>query len=478
MMATGKAMESKPNMNDVVMVGGLAFLLGCVLAWLVTKLALAQKVLQARADQEIAVAQYEAQLQQARQSLGEHVAQYHELQQLQQEGQQHYQEAKTQIARLNVLLSQERLQHEEKIALLNEARETLGHQFKTLAADIMAEQSKQFSVQNQQSMAHILTPIQVKMADFSTLVQTTYEKEAKERLTLENELKRLQTLNSQLNQDAVALTRALTGQNHKAQGNWGEMVLSRILESSGLTLGREYETQSSGIVEDDSGSLRRMQPDVVIHLPENKHIVIDAKVSLNAYLRYTRAEDEGARAQALKEHVAAVRQHVEGLSKKTYQDIKELNTLDFVFMFMPVEPAYMLALQHDDGLFEACFEKRIMIVGPSTLLATLRTVSSLWRTEQQNQNALNIAAQGGKLYDKFVGLVLTLEKLGKQMGTAQDSYEQVMRQLQTGRGNLIGQAEKLQALGVSANKRLPEYYRQDEEDDEASAAALDQENED
>ncbi|MBP6115230.1 MAG: DNA recombination protein RmuC [Neisseriaceae bacterium] len=460
-------------MNDVGVVGVLALLAGALVAWLVTKLALAQKVLQAQSAQAVAVAQYEAQLQQARLSIGEHMAQYNELQANHHDLQQSHQEALAQQARLNVLLSQTRVQHEEKVALLIEAKEALGHQFKVLAADILAEQSKQFSAQNQQSMATILTPIHTKMTDFSTLVQNTYEKEAKERLTLENELKRLQVLNSQLNQDAVALTRALTGQNHKTQGNWGEMVLSRILESSGLTLGREYQTQSSGVVEDDSGSLRRMQPDVVIYLPENKHIVIDAKVSLNAYLRYTRAEDDAERAQALKEHVAAVRQHVESLSKKTYQDIKELNSLDFVFMFMPVEPAYMLALQHDDGLFEACFEKRIMIVGPSTLLATLRTVSSLWRTEQQNQNALNIAAQGGKLYDKFVGLVLTLEKLGKQMGTAQDSYEQVMRQLQTGRGNLIGQAEKLQALGVAANKRLPDYYRQDDDADELDGTDTD-----
>lgn len=453
-------------MNDAVIIGVLALLVGALLAWLVTKLALAQKVLQARAEQAVAVAQYEAQLQQAHQSLADHLAQHQALQAAQYDLQEAHQEALAQQARLDVLLLQERRQYEEKIVLLTEAKEALSHQFKVLAAEILAEQSKQFSAQNQQSMATILTPIHTKMTDFSTLVQNTYEKESKERLTLENELKRLQALNSQLNEDAVALTRALTGQNHKTQGNWGEMVLSRILESAGLTLGREYETQSSGIVEDDSGSLRRMQPDVVIHLPENKHIVIDAKVSLNAYLRYTRAEDEATRAQALKEHVAAVRQHVESLSKKTYQDIKELNSLDFVFLFMPIEPAYLLALQHDEGLFEACFEKRIMIVGPSTLLATLRTVASLWRTEQQNQNALHIAAQGGKLYDKFVGLVLTLEKLGKQMGTAQDSYEQVMRQLQTGRGNLIGQAEKLQALGVAANKRLPDYYRQDDDGDE------------
>lgn len=462
-------MKAKFIMNDAVVISLVAFLVGVLLAWLASKVIWAQKMLQVRSEQAMAQAQVEAQLQQARLSIGEHVAQYHELQANFHDLQQSHQDVLSEQTRLNVLLSQERLQHEEKMNLLLEAKEALGHQFKALATDILVEQSKQFSAQNQQSMASILTPIQAKMTDFSTLVQNTYEKEAKERLTLENELKRLQVLNSQLNDDAIALTRALTGQNHKTQGNWGEMVLSRILECSGLTLGREYETQSSGIVEDVSGQLRRMQPDVVIHLPENKHIVIDAKVSLNAYLRYTRAENESEQAQALKEHVAAVRQHVEGLSKKTYQDIKELNSLDFVFMFMPVEPAYMLALQHDDGLFETCFEKRIMIVGPSTLLATLRTVSSLWRTEQQNQNALNIAIQGGKLYDKIVNLVSTLEKLGKQMGTAQDSYEQVMRQLQTGRGHLIGQAEKLHALGVAANKRLPEYYRQDDETDDSES---------
>lgn len=365
---------------------------------------------------------------------------------------------------LKTLIEQERIASREKMALLAEARESLSGQFKSLANDILEEKSKRFTEQNQHNINQLLNPLQERMTHFGKLVQETYDKDSKERLTLENELKRLQELNTRLNYDAVALTNALTGTNNKAQGNWGEMVLESVLESSGLTRGREYDIQVSDVVEQEDGEFKRVQPDVIINLPEDKQIVVDAKVSLNAYVRYTAATHDEERDKELKLHIAAIRQHIRTLSEKRYQDLYQLKTLDFVFMFIPVEPAYLLAVQHDQSLFTECFERRTMIVGPSTLLATLRTVASVWRYEYQNQNAVEIARQSGQMYDKFVGFVQTLDKLGKQLQGTQDSYQQAMRQLQTGTGNLVGRAEKLLIMGVKANKRLNTEYERDERD--------------
>ncbi|WP_434777429.1 DNA recombination protein RmuC [Neisseria sp. Ec49-e6-T10] len=377
--------------------------------------------------------------------------------------QEQIKQAATREQQLKTLIEQERISGQDKIKLLTEAREVLSNQFKALANDIMEEKSKRFTEQNQQNMAQLLSPLQERMQNFGKLVQDTYEKDSKERLTLENELKRLQELNTRLNEDATALTNALTGSNNKAQGNWGEMVLESVLESSGLTRGREFSVQVSDSVENEDGSVRRTQPDVIINLPEDKQIIIDSKVSLNAYVRYTKATNTEEANKELKSHINAMRNHIRSLSEKRYQDIYKLKTLDFVFMFVPVEPAYLLAVQHDENLFSECFERRIMLVGPSTLLATLRTVASIWRYEYQNQNAVEIARQSGQMYDKFVGFVQTLEKLGKQLQSAQDGYQQAMRQLQTGSGNLIGRAEKLLAMGVKANKRLNTEYEKEED---------------
>lgn len=285
-------------------------------------------------------------------------------------------------------------------------------------------------------------------------MQTTYEKEAKERLTLENELKRLQSLNSQLHTDAKALTQALTGTQNKSQGNWGEMILETVLENSGLAKGREYIVQAGGTRTEEDGSTRRLQPDVLINLPDHKQIIIDSKVSLTAYVRYTQSQNSSEAERELAAHVASIRAHIKGLSLKQYSDIEGINTLDFVFMFIPVEPAYLLALQHDHQLFQECFDKRIMLVGPSTLLATLRTVANIWRNEQQNQNALAIAEEGGRLYDKFVGFVTTLEGVGKNIEQAQNGYQAAYKQLYDGRGNLVTRAEKLRKLGVKATKQI------------------------
>lgn len=364
---------------------------------------------------------------------------------------------------LTTQLHQERQAAQEKLTILIEAKDALSNQFKTLANEIFEEKSKRFTEQNKENLGNLLNPLNERIQGFGKLVQDTYDKDSKERLTLEHELKRLQELNSKLNEDAVALTNALTGTSNKAQGTWGEMVLEKVLESSGLSRGREYEVQLSDVQETEEGGLKRYQPDVVINLPDNKHLVVDSKVSLNAYVRYTAATDEAVRELELKSHVAALRNHIKTLSEKRYQDLYSITSIDFVFMFVPVEPAYLLAVQRDMALFTEAFEKRIVIVGPSTLLATLRTVASIWRYEHQNQNAVEIARQSGLMYDKFVGFVETLEKLGKQLTTTQDTYSEALKQLSSGRGNLVGRADKLQKLGIKTNKQLSSNLLSDEE---------------
>lgn len=355
--------------------------------------------------------------------------------------------------RLNTQSEKDRQAAEEKLALLADARQNLSDQFQNLANTILEEKSRRFTEQNHDHLQQLLNPLNERIHGFSELVQQTYEKEAKERLTIENELKRLQTLNTQLHHDAKALTTALTGTQNKTQGNWGEMILESVLENSGLQKGREYIVQASSVRHEADGTQRRLQPDVLINLPDNKQIVIDSKVSLTAYVRYT--QSTGAEAEReLANHVASIRAHIKNLAAKDYTDLEGVKTLDFVFMFVPVEPAYLLALQHDPNLFQECFDKRIMLTGPSTLLATLRTVANIWRNEQQNQNALAIAEAGSKLYDKFVGFVESMDGINKALSQAQSQFQMAYSRLVSGRGNLISSTEKLRKLGIKAGKQL------------------------
>ncbi|UTG69464.1 DNA recombination protein RmuC [Neisseria subflava] len=355
--------------------------------------------------------------------------------------------------RLNTQSEKDRQAAEEKLTLLADARKNLSDQFQNLANTILEEKSRRFTEQNHDHLQQLLNPLNERIHGFSELVQQTYEKEAKERLTIENELKRLQTLNTQLHHDAKALTTALTGTQNKTQGNWGEMILESVLENSGLQKGREYIVQASSVRHEADGTQRRLQPDVLINLPDNKQIVIDSKVSLTAYVRYT--QSTGAEAEReLANHVASIRAHIKSLAAKDYTDLEGVKTLDFVFMFVPVEPAYLLALQHDPNLFQECFDKRIMLTGPSTLLATLRTVANIWRNEQQNQNALAIAEAGSKLYDKFVGFVESMDGINKALGQAQSQFQTAYSRLVSGRGNLISSTEKLRKLGIKAGKQL------------------------
>lgn len=355
-----------------------------------------------------------------------------------------------QLATLTATLEAEQTKSAEKIALLNETKEQLKIQFENLANQIFEEKGQKFAQQNQANLGMLLNPLGEKIKAFQDQVAQTYDKESKERLTLKNEVERLAKLNVQISTDAINLTQALKGSN-KAQGIWGEMVLERILETSGLTKGREYDVQES--FSGEQGNSRR--PDVVVNLPEGKHLVIDSKVSLLAYERYCSAETDDDKAAAQREHLNSVRAHVRGLSDKNYQNLYGLNSLDFVLLFFPIEPAFMLASTADSSLFDDAFSKNVLLVSPSTLLATMRTIASIWRYEQQSQNAQAIASQCAKLYDKFVGFVEDLEDVGKRLEQAQKSYTDAHGKLTSGRGNLIRQAEIIRALGVKPNKQLP-----------------------
>jgi DNA recombination protein RmuC len=356
-----------------------------------------------------------------------------------------------QIAHLQTTLEQERRQAAEKLALLNDSREQMTLQFKAIAADILEDKSRRFTASNKESIGEILRPLSEKIQHFEKKVEETYDKEAKERFSLASEIRNLQALNARISEDAVNLTNALKGES-KTQGTWGEVILETILEKSGLVKGREYQTQVSLKSEDGS----RSQPDVIVHMPENKHIIIDAKVSLKAYEAFCSEHDQERREECLRSHVQSVRNHVKTLSSKDYQNLLSLNSLDFVLLFMPVEAAFSVAVQQDGELFTSAFDKNIILVGPSTLLATLRTIQNIWRYEHQNQNALEIASSAGALYDKFVAFAGDLEEIGQRIEATQKSYDKAHNKLASGKGNLVTRIENLKKLGARASKKHSE----------------------
>ena len=376
------------------------------------------------------------------------------------EQQQHLSNQQARIAELTTRLESERLQSTEKLALLEAARSEFGNQFQLLANQILEEKSKKFTEQNQLNLGGILLPLQEKIAQFQTQVADTYDKDSKERLTLKNEIERLAALNGKISEDAINLTQALKGSN-KTQGIWGEMVLETVLESSGLRRGEEYQVQNTFDLEEGG----QHRPDVIIHLPEGRHMIVDAKMSLVAYERYVSATNDIERADSLKQHLLSVRAHIKGLSEKNYQTLTGLNAPDFVMLFFAVEPAFMLAFSHDQTLFNDALSKNVLLVSPSTLLANLRTIAYIWRQEQQNRNAQEIAAQCAKLYDKFVGFVEDLEDIGKKLGQTQKSFDDAKNKLVSGRGNLIRQAEQVKKLGVKPTKKLPAQLLDDDDDD-------------
>jgi DNA recombination protein RmuC len=351
-------------------------------------------------------------------------------------------------------LAAERRQSADKLATLaqtaQEAKTVLSDQFKNLANEILEEKSKRFAEQNQQNLDILLKPLQEKLTDFRKQVDETYQSEARERFALKQEVEKLAGLNLRMTDETRALTNALKGES-KTQGDWGELVLETILENSGLRKGEEYLVQDTQTISDGS----RLQPDVVIRLPESKHLVIDSKVSITAYTRYIQADDEAVKTAELNSHVLSMKQHIQGLSAKNYQDLYGVGSIDFVLMFIPIEPAFLAAMRHAPDIYQEALKKNIVIVCPSTLLATVRTVAHLWRQEHQNRNAQEIARQCASLYDKFVGFVEDLDKVGQRLEQAQISYTDAVGKLKTGRGNLIRTAENVKKLGVKPNKSLP-----------------------
>lgn len=370
--------------------------------------------------------------------------------------------AQSRSAELAAQLEAERKQSAEKVTLLLQAKDELSLQFQNLAQKIFEEKGDSFVRKNRESLDELLKPFNKELKEFKIQVDKVYTDEAKERFSLQNEIKRLVELNNRISQDAVNLTKALKGDG-KTQGSWGELVLERVLESSGLQKGREYEIQES--FEKDEGGKAR--PDVLVKLPEGKHIIIDSKVSLTAYEDYCSAEVDDVRLDALSRHLASVRSHISGLSGKNYQSLYGIRSLDFVLLFMPVEPSFMLAVQSDRNLYMDAFRKNIMIVGPWNLLISLKTISSIWRYEYQNRNAQELARQCGALYDKFVGFVTDLEEVGKKIDAARGSFDSAYGKLSSGKGNLIRQVERIRQLGVKPAKLLPAPLVELAEDGEA-----------
>lgn len=354
------------------------------------------------------------------------------------------------VSRLETQLGEERSQHTDKIRLLEEAREKMSLEFRNLANEILEQKGRAFTESNRENIENILKPLREKIQQFEKKVEETYDRESKERFSLAKEIQNLQELNVRISADAINLTNALKGES-KTQGIWGEFILERLLEDSGLQKGREYDIQVS--LRTEEGGTR--QPDVIIHLPENKDVIVDSKVSLSAYERYYSETDETKRNEALKQHIQSIRTHIRTLSEKDYHNLESVRTLDFIMMFLPVEAAFALAVQHDQALFTEAFDKNIALVGPTTLMATLRTIQNIWRYEQQNRNALEIAKRAGALYDKFVSFAEDLEDIGRRLDQTQASYDQAHKKLISGRGNLVANVEKLKMLGARASKSLP-----------------------
>ena len=328
-----------------------------------------------------------------------------------------------------------------------------GTEFKNIVNQILKEKSKEFTDQNKTNLDEILSPLKEKIKDFEQKITQTHVDEVKQRASLVEQIKFLTEQNQQMSKDAKDLTNALKGET-KTQGNWGEFILESILEKSGLVKDREYSVQQGFTTEYGN----RLQPDVLINLPDKKTIVIDSKVSLNAYEKYSSSDDEEEKQTAIKEHLISIKKHIKELSEKNYQNLYQLKSLDFVLMFLPIEPAFGLAIQAEQNLFITAYEKNIILVSPTTLLATLRTIANIWRQAYQNKNAVEIARQSGALYDKFQGLLKDLQNIGEKLQATQISYEAAVKKLHTGKGNLVTSVEKIKKLGAKTTKSLPSSF--------------------
>lgn len=362
----------------------------------------------------------------------------------------------------NLLTEQKTINHslqkqlEEQLLKQKELMQENRLQFEQLSNKLLEEKSEKFTRQNQKNLDQLLKPLQERIKEFEEKVEATYQRESNERFSLKNELKRTFELNQTLSQQANNLTNALRSDS-KRQGNWGEFLLEKILETAGLRENLHYRKQVSF-----SGEYGILRPDVVLFLPEQKHIIIDSKVSLTAYEKYFNAEDEIQRQQDLKEHIRSVKKHIEELGRKKYERLVD-RAPDFVLMFIPVEPAYSLALMAEPELYDNAFRKKVILVSVSSLLATLRIIESIWRLEKQNKNAHHIIEEGNKLYEKLAGFVADMENMGQKLNGVQNAYEQAMNKLVTGKGNLIRRAENMRKLGLNPSKQLPEHLKREDE---------------
>ncbi|MCL1046082.1 DNA recombination protein RmuC [Shewanella electrodiphila] len=379
-----------------------------------------------------------------------------QLEQTLADGQRKFMETQLALSKSNAMqqsiqtqANTEKVALNDKIALLESAEERLKLQFENLANRIFEERSENFKQQNVTQIDGVLGPLKQQLEGFRQQIRESYTQEQTERSALKHQLDHLKDLNLKMSQDAINLTKALKGDN-KQQGNWGEVILERVLQESGLREGHEYDTQQD--LKDEQG--KRFKPDVIVHLPEQKDVVIDAKMSLVAYERFFNSDDEIVQQQAIKELALSIRQHIKGLSQKDYHKLHGLKSLDYVLMFIPIEPAFLLALESDPALVSFALDHNIMLVSPTNLLVALRTINNIWRYEYQNQNAQTIAAQAAKIYDKLCGYVEDMDKLGRALETADKTYQQAMSKLSQGKGNLIRQAHIMQKLGVETSKNL------------------------
>ena len=438
----------------------LAFILGVVLAYFILKSSsvsrksyeeLQQNFNQKEADFNKIIAEISAQNKAQIQKIAEqqelNERQNSEIKDLQSDKNQLI-GLKSQLAAQNESLQQLLDSQKEEIVKIQEEAKL---QFENLANKILEEKTLKFTEQNQQNLKNILNPLQEKITDFEKKVENTHKESIDYHAALRQQILGLKEMNLQMSKETLNLTKALKGDS-KIQGNWGELVLERVLEKSGLEKGREYEIQKSFTTEEGN----RVQPDVIINLPDGKKMIVDSKVSLTAYEKYINEEDDEQKSSFLKEHVNSLKRHVEQLGSKNYQHLYQMESPDFVLLFIPIEPAFAIALNEDTQLYNKAFEKNIVIVTPSTLLATLRTIDSMWTNQKQQENAYEIARQAGALYDKFDGFVTDLVKIGKKMDEAKTEYEGAMNKLVDGKGNLITSVQKLKIMGAKAKKSLPD----------------------
>ena len=403
----------------------------------------------------------EAELVSQKQALSEPLAQVPLLREQLETSQRRLQDSESRLQQLasdKARLEERLAGQEEKLTFAEKSREQLKQEFENLSARIFEQRGKQLQEQQQQGLDGMLKPFREQLADFRRRVDQIHSDETRAQASLIEQLSQLRSLNQQMHEDARNLTDALKGQV-KTQGNWGEMILERVLESSGLTRGREYETQVT--LKDDSG--QRRLPDAIVHLPENKDVVIDAKVSLVAYERLSSASTSEEREQALRDHLMSLRSHIKGLDIKDYSGLEGIRSLDFVLLFIPIEGAFMVAMEQDSSLYTDAFARNIVLVSPTTLLVTLRTIQNIWRYEYQNRNALDIADRAGKICDQVSLVTESLDDVGDKLARATSSLEQTRKRLTTGNGNLLRQAHQLKDLGAKARRSLPSP----EEDDDA-----------